>query len=352
MYVKKKGGVVAIILGFFITSILMGAVNEGLCSGPLPNYPPQVSTPNGPEFGRVGERYQYTCRVYDRDGDRMSVTFSWGDGKSSWVYAYSGGVSQSHIWGTPGDYRVSVLAIDEHGACGGSFLNVRIVGYPPHVPCTPSGPTSGKTGETYFYSTSTIDPDGDQVKYYFEWGDGTGNWSDVVDSNQSVSLSHTWSEVGTYEVRAKAQDIYGDESNWSLALQVSISSRAPDKPVIPSGRLTGRAGNEYNYTTVAIDPDGDQVQYGWDWDGDLSVDEWTLFYNSGDPVKTFHSWDKVGDYLIRVKAKDIHGTESVWSDPLSVTMPKSNVLNPLFQYFLESHPCLFLILKQILLFLG
>jgi len=359
MYVKKKRGVTLTIIGFFITSILMGAINEGLCSGPPLNYPPEVGFPNGPEFGRIGERYQYTCRVSDRDGDRMIVSFSFGDGKGSWAYSYSGYVSQSHIWDTPGDYGVSVVATEilDYGSYGASTssgtLWVHIEGYPPYVPCTPSGPTSGKTGETYCYSTSTIDPDGDQVKYYFDWGDGTGNWSGVVDSNQSVSFSHTWSEVGTYDVRAKAQDIYGDESNWSSALQVTISSRSPDKPVTPSGRLTGRAGNEYNYTTAAIDPDGDQVQYGWDWDGDLAVDEWTPFYNSGDPVKTFHSWDKVGNYMIRVKAKDVHGTESEWSDPLSISMPKNEIIsiNLLIMQFLENHPNLFPILQQILLFL-
>jgi len=40
-----------------------------------------------------------------------------------------------------------------------------------------------------------------------------------------------------------------------------------------------------------------------------------------------HTWEKRGSYEIKVKAKDVNGAESQWSDPLSVTMPRSKVSN-------------------------
>ena len=67
------------------------------------------------------------------------------------------------------------------------------------------------------------------------------------------------------------------------------------------------------------------LEYGWDWDGDNVVDEWddndSSYYTSGTPISTSHNWSADGTYDIRVKAKDIYGAESEWSDPLTVTMP-------------------------------
>jgi len=60
--------------------------------------------------------------------------------------------------------------------------------------------------------------------------------------------------------------------------------------------------------------------YGWDWDGDLVVDEWTDWHNSGETCTTSHSWDNPSAYNVRVKAKDAWGNESGWSLLLTVTM--------------------------------
>jgi hypothetical protein len=61
-----------------------------------------------------------------------------------------------------------------------------------------------------------------------------------------------------------------------------------------------------------------------------------------------HAWNASGKYEIRVKAKDILGAESDWSDPLSVFMSKNKAINTSFLTFLENHPHLFPLLRQIL----
>jgi len=48
------------------------------------------------------------------------------------------------------------------------FLN-----QPPNIPDRPSGPSSGEPKVVYLFTTSTIDPDGDDVFYMWRWGDGT-----------------------------------------------------------------------------------------------------------------------------------------------------------------------------------
>jgi hypothetical protein len=55
----------------------------------------------------------------------------------------------------------------------------------------------------------------------------------------------------------------------------------------------------------------------------------------------------VGNYSIRVKAKDGHDGESPWSDPLAITMPKNKAINT-FILFLERLIERFPILEQIL----
>jgi len=87
---------------------------------------------------------------------------------------------------------------------------------PPNKPNTPSGTRSGETGNTYTYSTSTTDPDGDSIEYWFDWDDGKNSgWT-------TSSASHTWNQDGTYDVRVKAKDSHGKESEWSDSLRVSM----------------------------------------------------------------------------------------------------------------------------------
>ncbi|MCD6108537.1 MAG: hypothetical protein J7J89_03585, partial [Thermoplasmata archaeon] len=59
-----------------------------------------------------------------------------------------------------------------------------------------------------------------------------------------------------------------------------------------------------------------------DW-GDGTNSGWLGPYNSGETVEASHSWSEKGEYSIKVKAKDINGLESEWSDPLVISMPLS-----------------------------
>lgn len=86
---------------------------------------------------------------------------------------------------------------------------------PPSAPII-TGPISGKPGESYTYSFTSTDPDGNQVSYYVEWGDETSSsWSEFQDSGTSYSANHTWDEQGEFIIRAKAKDIYGAQSGWT-----------------------------------------------------------------------------------------------------------------------------------------
>ena len=95
---------------------------------------------------------------------------------------------------------------------------------PPEIPVKPSGPTFVEMDVEYTYMTTTFDRDGDQIRYQFDWGDGTcSSWTDFASSNISVSMSHIWNVISDHHVRVLAQDINGINSSWSTVTNVVVS---------------------------------------------------------------------------------------------------------------------------------
>jgi hypothetical protein len=65
-------------------------------------------------------------------------------------------------------------------------------------------------------------------------------------------------------------------------------------------------------------------------------------------VETSYIWTDKGDYEIRVKAKDEHGVQSEWSDPLPISMAKIKIsFRNLIPKFYNQFPILFSILQKI-----
>jgi len=98
----------------------------------------------------------------------------------------------------------------------------------PITPDVPLGPDSIELGDTSIYSASTIDPDGDQIFYQFDWGDEELDEPiGPYDSGEDCEISHHWSEKGDFQIKVKAIDEHGAESDWSDSLPVSISKQKP-----------------------------------------------------------------------------------------------------------------------------
>lgn len=104
-------------------------------------------------------------------------------------------------------------------------------------------------------------------------------------------------------------------------LQIAAPSTPPEKPETPTGPSRGKIGEEQTFSSVATDPDGDDIYYRWDWGND-DVGQWIGPYASGEECEITHSWEERGSYLVRVQAKDKNGKIGEWSDPLELAMPK------------------------------
>ena len=94
----------------------------------------------------------------------------------------------------------------------------------PREPAIPTiqGPAEGKIKKMYNYTFSTTDPQGENIYYYVDWGDGQSeNWVGPYESGDQVVIGHAWSKKGTFSIQAKAKDVYGFESGWGT-LEVTM----------------------------------------------------------------------------------------------------------------------------------
>ncbi|HWR63434.1 MAG TPA: PKD domain-containing protein, partial [Candidatus Thermoplasmatota archaeon] len=104
---------------------------------------------------------------------------------------------------------------------------------PPRTPDRPSGPTNGKIRVPHEYTSRSSDPDDNVMYYLFDWGDGTtSNWVKQQDNGDGLA-SYTWDQRGSYEIKVKAKDIYGQESNWSDPLPITMPKNLWFEPTFP-----------------------------------------------------------------------------------------------------------------------
>ena len=121
-------------------------------------------------------------------------------------------------------------------------------------------------------------------------------------------------------------NLFGDPS---MHLQGISDNQPPSSPTITGpSRIIRDQPTEYTFS--ASDPDGDTVYLWIDWTGDSPDESWEGPFTSGETVIRTHSWEKVGDYTLRVKAKDDYGTESDWS-VLELTVPKYQMVMMILQ---------------------
>jgi hypothetical protein len=80
---------------------------------------------------------------------------------------------------------------------------------PPGKP-TIAGPSKGEAGQTLIYTFNSIDPQGDEVRFHIDWGDGNSESTSYVHSGWDKEVSHKWNSVDEYTIEAYAEDDWGN----------------------------------------------------------------------------------------------------------------------------------------------
>lgn len=277
-----------------------------------PNKPVLVAPSNGKEFDSGTSSVTLKVDVSDPDGDWMDVYF-YNAGDDSLIGTAIGipddGTAQVGWSGLADDttyswYAIANDSIKESESSDTWSFKIKAEPYtppdpdPPYTPPgdgdgdddegeedeepepTPNNPpttpditgnASGSKDVNFTYSALSTDPDGHNISYIFNWGDGTNTTTGFVANNTMVNETHQWTAAGVYQLSVQAFDDYPTEANGT-----------------PSGKT---------YLTVLIDAWWvDDIGYLLDEDGDGTYE--TFYSNETDDVTTTEYNATSGEYLL------------------------------------------------------
>jgi len=216
---------------------------------------------------------------------------------------------------------------------------------PPAQPTKPVGKTLVVWNRDYSYSSSTTDPNGEEILYMFDWGDGSNSgWIGPYPSGQTGTGSHMWTVLGSYQVTVKARDINGAGSPISEPLTVVVTDNTPPFDPTIEGPAQIKPRVAQTFTVSSIDEFDHRVMFDIDW-GDGNGVSGLGPYDSGELVDLTHTWTRKGTYKIKVMATDEFGMESNWTYlelvcPTDYRFPGSTFLQHLFEMFPHMFPIL------------
>jgi len=151
------------------------------------------------------------------------------------------------------------------------------------------GPYSGIPGESISFSGSgSSDPDGDDLTYAWNFGDGGFSSED--------NPSHTYAADGNYTVTLTVNDGHGGSDSDQTTAAISVSNHPPTASV--GGPYSGTPGESISFSgSESSDPDGDDLTYAWDFgDGGFSSED-----------NPSHTYAAAGTYTVTLTVNDGHG---------------------------------------------
>ena len=163
---------------------------------------------HGPYQGSIGEPVQFTGSA-ENGTPPYDYHWDFGDGDTS------NEQNPTHIYDDAGNFTVTLTVTDDDDVTVRDSTWALILGdnNPPSTPII-DGSTSGKSGVEYDYTFVSTDDDNDELYYLIDWGDGIEDVTSVFPSGVETHANHTWTNKGTYTIKAKAKDPYMAESEW------------------------------------------------------------------------------------------------------------------------------------------
>ena len=215
----------------------------------------------------------------DADGALVDYRWDFGDG------ARGTGARVDYAYPRSGTYRVTLTVRDNSATATNldtDWLTV-VVNEPPVADAGPDQIVT--TSEVRFEGSGSSDGDGAIARYEWDFGDGA--------TGSGAAPAHVYNKSGTYQVTLTVTDDSGTiRSSDSDSLRVVVN----EAPIADAGPdLVGAPGQALTFTgSGSIDPDGDVVEYLWDFkDGANS---------SGAQVS--HSFEQPGTYHVRLQVRD------------------------------------------------
>ncbi|MFZ0325164.1 MAG: PKD domain-containing protein, partial [Actinomycetes bacterium] len=142
-------------------------------------------------------------------GDVITYAWNWGDGSPAGV-----GPTAPHIFAAPGTYVVTMTATDGWGKFASTQRTVVL-----SEPAGNTAPTASFTATCtklacQVNSALTVDPQGDQIRYSWNWGDGTAVAT-------TAYPAHTYAVGGTYTITLTATDGWNKSATTTNVVTVA-----------------------------------------------------------------------------------------------------------------------------------
>jgi PKD repeat protein len=257
------------------------------------NRPPTAKV-NGPTVGEARKPLTFTAQpgTADPDGTLASLQWTFGDGTS----AANASIVQK-TWTKPGTFTVKLTVIDNAGATASDSVRVAIT-EPPNVSpiAEAGGPYTGVDGvPVAFSAVGSIDPDGQIIRYDWQFGDGT--------AGIGATTFRTYATPGTYIAVLTVIDDRGGFASDTARVTITQNPQTNRPPVAKAnGPYNGTAGVPVPLSAIgSFDPDGTIASYTW-----YHEDQTTSTGPS--PLKTFAT---AGIYKIILEVKDNLGAVGV-----------------------------------------
>ncbi len=167
---------------------------------------PIASFTHTPEAGKPPLKVSFDAGASsDSDGTIVGYSWDFGDG------AFGNGMKTNHTYTQKGVYTVTLTVVDNDGLSGTAQGYV-YVSEPP-VPIFTMTPPMGVAPITIqFDASASYDPDGEIVKYRWDFGDGT--------YGKGEKTSHNYDVAGDYIVTLEVVDDYGISETTSKDLKI------------------------------------------------------------------------------------------------------------------------------------
>ncbi|MCK4902226.1 MAG: PKD domain-containing protein [Thermoplasmatales archaeon] len=147
------------------------------------------------------------------------------------------------------------------------------------------------------------------------WEDGL-EWIGGMTDMGLIYLYENYSGGGSTKYYFEAYNVNGDPS---VRIWSDNPTQPPETPSEPAGPDEWTINLEATFTASTTDPEGDSIYYMFDW-GDGTTSEWLGPYPSGGTVETSYAWTELGDYEVKVVARDTYNAQSDWSAPHTISI--------------------------------
>jgi PKD repeat protein len=256
---------------------------------------PPVATIGGPYSGTEGSAITLSAAgSSDADGDPLQYRWDF-ENDGTWETPYSASAETTHTW--PDDYSgtVTVEVFDGYAATTAS-TTMTVAGVEPAIG-TITGPVDKiLAGATADLSASFTDPGTEDTHTAaYDWGDGTTTAGAITEAGGAGTAegSHAFTAPGEYHVAVTVTDDDGKSATKEYVVTVDappVAAIAPTSSGVEGSAVTFSAAG-------SSDPDGDPLQYRWDFDNDGI---WDTGYSSS--AVAAHTWadDYSGNVVVEV----------------------------------------------------